>query len=264
MGRSIIFFSVVLLGLFVGACQVTTTTPGDGSSGGSGSSITGTEKLVLAITGEWAGSSDVSTTHTCTVEASAAKGSTTTCTWAVEEGALFYSDFTFELTTGSGACQTIRFLPYFYKVADAAGFVPAWTTDGSAIDCSADDYEIDADCFSGPGPSIISAAGFAFPLIQGIIYHPDGNSRTYSWDMTSANTNRRASNRWMSNNLVNTGANLNSAQLLLTGDSYVGGTIQNWSWLCLDEYQDPMYQLDLVITDANGPDGDQIDEWLGN
>jgi len=252
---SLIFIGFMALFLTT-ACENTTVTafsvgPG-GGGGGSPSIVPFPTILALDVrTAYQTTPTDFVSQGMCIIPAETAEGFVLACTVTIPEARMFYSRLQFVIEGEPGICDVVEFLPYFYQASAERLFEPDWRTTGM-IDCSLPFEDLATDCFNGIAPSLVPG----FPDNVGLFFLPMAD-RTTTLTMTqSAQEADRLNNRFTSNTLAQPSRGLN---LGFTGDTfvgesgegYVGFSMQDYTVVCRDVWDQPNYTIALTIVDED-------------
>jgi hypothetical protein len=183
----------------------------------------------------------------CLVTSGSAASSS--CSVAVPEAQMFHSSLRMSVTIKEGYCDVLDFNPYIYQQSTLAAYTPPGS--GGAIDCSGLTPPI--GCFSGAGVELVTD----YPLNIGT-YYLAAHGLTVDYDFISGDTKRvrdslTINNRWMSNNLP-------VGQRGIAQANYVANSMQDWTFICKDEYDETLYQLTINLTDTDGAT-DTIADW---
>jgi hypothetical protein len=232
------------------AVTLTTGTGGGGGGGGGGGSTTPTvSPMTVTVQTTWDDSELTTLQQTCTVPAGivpGAAGSNLVCLAYVPEAQLYFSSLIFTQSTDSVQdCAIMQYSPYFYKMANTAGFV-GYGQSPATTDCSV--VPTPAPCYDGPATLVTD-----FPNYTGYYYlSAQGLSKPYS--IASANSRFAPSNTWTSNSL-----GLDTAPLFTARGSsyakagsfrgYVAGSMHDYSFQCLDEWGQEHYSITIYVSD---------------
>ena len=174
------------------------------------------------------------------------------CKPDIPEGQNYLSYLFFEVSTPPGVCDIVYFYPYYYRVSNSATFVPEWSDDLSEFDCSDPDADL-LECWDGAGVDTLDPRS-----ANRIVYEPNGSSIQMHWTAKAARQAGRRTNLWTNNNLsegsrANPNLNINfipNLEALFPGprdQGYIGGTMQDWKFECLDHYDDVQYAFTITI-----------------
>lgn len=212
--------------------------------------------LFLKVETTWETDEDNSlgpTTHAnCTVPDGSAAGTTVACTANIPEGQLYYSNIKFTMGTNSPVtCSRLVFQPYYYKASVSATFRPFWSPDAD-IDCSGATAEAGATCYNGVATEIVPE----FPKFRAVYFMTEVQAES-SFTAKSGNKQSAGSNRWTSNNLLlaDRGANI-----AIPFDGYRANTFVDYSVICRDKWEEPIWEIDLTINDVDST-VDHIETW---
>ncbi|MGZ6478453.1 MAG: hypothetical protein ACXWQE_04070 [Bdellovibrionales bacterium] len=195
-------------------------------------------------------------TDTCTATTA---NPVVTCTVAVEEGRLYFSELNLNFSWLMGQCKLLTFSPYFYKASTSAVYLPPSAT--ATVDCTAN--PIPPACFGGAAPELVPQ----FPNFTGLIYFPDESTPFVplfkTVKITSGYSHGSNSNRHVVNDLpaakvgnTYTAAQLETGAPFNAGDGYIGGTYRNYKFACRDDFYDPeTYIINLFVTDIDSATG---------
>jgi len=171
-----------------------------------------------------------------------ADGTSKTCKLLIPEAELYYGKLKLDVAvTNQDKCRVFKFQPYYYMMNNSsATFVPSTANPSfSSVDCSGASSLPGASCFSGAALSIVPN----FPIFRWI-YNITKVTPSMSWTSSSAvsvwaNSNYDPGNKWAADELSDTST---------PQTDFVGaGNYQPYTFSCVDEKDDPQYQMTLHI-----------------
>jgi len=192
---------------------------------------------------------------------------TPTCTVAIPEGRLYYSDLHLQYSWYSSECKLMTFQPYYYQAANAQSADLSWAG-AELIDCTT--ATTDKNCYGGAAPDLVSG----FPDYRSLIYLPDESvgSAALSEDsvLRSGHSRTYGSNRAVANDMTGNKAASITAVGFGARDAYLANTFVDYKFSCRDDWYDAVtYEINLTITDEDtdgtptNPALDHIKSWKG-
>lgn len=219
---------------------------------------TGTEvPLTLTVSTMWSEdqNSEYVDAGSCSVSASAARGSTSTCTVLVEEARMFFSKTRFTIKTERpDRCALLMFQPYYYVRSASATYTAIGET--STINCSKLD---NSKCFGGAAVYLVPN----FPKRTGLSFETKNvNSVSYDLDaeINLGHYAGYAVNYLLTNDLTDRASTIGGSGTLT---DYVGGSMVDYKVTCMDEWGYPYHTINVTIhdEDKDGAESDPEDNF---
>lgn len=268
------FWKLFLIGVtsvgFLQACSPVEKASTTGSSDQGSTSPEGAgSPLYLVLESKYESGTATTSEGTCLIDPADPVGTHLDCEIQIPELRLHYSDINFKVgVADSTTCAVVTFDPYVFVRSSSATFnSPEATTD---VDCSALDK---AECFGGSAKSILTNAGFSYPLAGGFggAYFLPTNTLETTYTATSSNKLALEigadpgylTNAYIANNLA---AAARAGAYTGHGVYYEGsGEYRDYEIACQDIYGEDVYTITLTISDkdtttAEGT-SDQFYDW---
>lgn len=181
----------------------------------------------------------------------------------IPEGELFFGELNFKAAAEEkSGCVQLVYKPFHYLESRSPAF-KRFEND-APINCfGPTEFEpflftssIPKDCFNGAAPDVIQD----FPTYRAQ-YTTVRASESIEFSVPSANSKRRGTNRYTVNDLP---GSMRDSSI----GGYIGGSMQDWEFLCRDTYAEVVRQIVVRISDVDRPPGldgsDHFSEWPQN